>query len=224
MEMMAMSSKRSGFTLIELLVVIAIIAILAAILFPVFARARAKAMQNTCLSNVKQLTLGYLMYASDNDGWTTPAKRQDNNWYTGTFTWCSWEIWVYPYVKNIQLYLCPSDKVGTGSGTYVGPPKSYAINHNPWNNQYNLYRLDYPGEKMCISDTTSGVDEYYWVGCDGYVADFHMEGANQSYCDGHAKWIKKVAVPPYVSYTDLPTRPAACHYWVGYDYYPGNPS
>jgi len=60
-------SKKRGFTLIELLVVIAIIAILAAILFPVFARARAKAMQNTCLSNVKQLTLAWTMYNNDWD-------------------------------------------------------------------------------------------------------------------------------------------------------------
>jgi prepilin-type N-terminal cleavage/methylation domain-containing protein len=59
--------RRTGFTLIELLVVIAIIAILAAILFPVFARARARALQNTCLSNTKQITLGLMMYCSDND-------------------------------------------------------------------------------------------------------------------------------------------------------------
>jgi len=59
--------KAHGFTLIELLVVIAIIAILAAILFPVFARARAKAQQNNCLSNIKQLALGTLMYVSDYD-------------------------------------------------------------------------------------------------------------------------------------------------------------
>jgi prepilin-type N-terminal cleavage/methylation domain-containing protein len=59
--------KRHGFTLIELLVVIAIIAILAAILFPVFARAREKARQNTCLSNIKQITLGLIMYMADYD-------------------------------------------------------------------------------------------------------------------------------------------------------------
>jgi len=79
--------KRRGFTLIELLVVIAIIAILAAILFPVFARARAKAQANTCLSNVKQMMLGLLMYAQDYDemfpaywGNYSPQDLYDVNW------------------------------------------------------------------------------------------------------------------------------------------------
>jgi prepilin-type N-terminal cleavage/methylation domain-containing protein/prepilin-type processing-associated H-X9-DG protein len=100
---------RRGFTLIELLVVIAIIAILAAILFPVFARAREKARQASCTSNLKQLSLGMIMYASDFDG-TLPlgtpgcvamgtAPRQ---WY---FT-------ISPYVKNGAIYRCPSFRAG----------------------------------------------------------------------------------------------------------------
>ena len=75
-----MSSTRRGFTLIELLVVIAIIAILAAILFPVFARAREKARQASCASNVRQLGMAYLMYLSDNDGlYPAPCHRADRS-------------------------------------------------------------------------------------------------------------------------------------------------
>jgi prepilin-type processing-associated H-X9-DG protein len=87
--------------LIELLVVIAIIAILAAILFPVFARARAKAQQSNCLANVKQLALGELMYASDNDD------RFPWAWYTGGLG-LNWGGEIYPYVKNTQIFACPA--------------------------------------------------------------------------------------------------------------------
>ncbi len=73
--------KHRGFTLIELLVVIAIIAILAAILFPVFARAREKARQTSCLSNVKQLGLGFLMYAQDYDERLLPMSNSGGRWY-----------------------------------------------------------------------------------------------------------------------------------------------
>lgn len=94
-------ARKKGFTLIELLVVIAIIAILAAILFPVFARARAKAQQNNCLSNLKQLGLGIRMYMSDYDekslGAWTPTPH------------ITWMQALYPYVKNTQIYVCPSD-------------------------------------------------------------------------------------------------------------------
>ncbi len=83
--------RRSGFTLIELLVVIAIIAILAAILFPVFARARAKAQQNNCLSNVKQIALAFLMYAADNDDMIPHH----------TVTGGNFPPRIYPYVKNV---------------------------------------------------------------------------------------------------------------------------
>jgi prepilin-type N-terminal cleavage/methylation domain-containing protein/prepilin-type processing-associated H-X9-DG protein len=100
--------KRSGFTLIELLVVIAIIAILAAILFPVFARARAKAQQNDCLSNIKEIDLGAIMYCSDNDdkwmytGWCVAATTPCSNVTTGV-----WAIALFPYVKNTQIFICP---------------------------------------------------------------------------------------------------------------------
>lgn len=110
----ANAKRRSGFTLIELLVVIAIIAILAAILFPVFAQARAKARQTSCLSNVKQLALGFNMYAQDYDesfpyfnwaaqfsGGSGPGKEIWGNYWVNA---------IYPYVKNAGVYGCPDDR------------------------------------------------------------------------------------------------------------------
>jgi len=91
-------TTRKGFTLIELLVVIAIIAILAAILFPVFARAREKARQSSCLSNVKQLTLAEMMYAQDYDEFVVPYTLPGQTWMT----------LLGPYIKNLQVHQCPS--------------------------------------------------------------------------------------------------------------------
>src|ERR1700732_1625349 len=103
--MFKLHSRRNAFTLIELLVVIAIIAILAAILFPVFARAREKARQTSCLSNMKQLAMGVLMYRQDYEGLGPPC--QVSGFPAGApdlahkFTWRGM---IYPYVKNAQLY------------------------------------------------------------------------------------------------------------------------
>ncbi len=98
-------SKHKGFTLIELLVVIAIIAILAAILFPVFAQAREKARQTSCLSNMKQLGLSLTIYAQDYDG-TLPM----TSWEVGALkSKIHWSYLVQPYVKNLQIFVCPSD-------------------------------------------------------------------------------------------------------------------
>lgn len=109
--------EKKGFTLIELLVVIAIIAILAAILFPVFAQARAKARQTSCLSNVKQLALANLMYAEDWDehycisymDWVLkPAPYVwPDNWPVG-YPGSIWTALLQPYVKNRQMYACPA--------------------------------------------------------------------------------------------------------------------
>ncbi|MCW3055347.1 MAG: prepilin-type N-terminal cleavage/methylation domain [Chthonomonadales bacterium] len=103
--------KQRGFTLIELLVVIAIIAILAAILFPVFAQARGKARQASCTSNVKQLSLGYMMYVQDYDE-TFPFWNWGDSYGSGSRTPNHFEsFWVnaiYPYVKNGQVFACPS--------------------------------------------------------------------------------------------------------------------
>src|SRR5690554_3780891 len=103
---------KRGFTLIELLVVIAIIAILAAILFPVFARAREKARQTSCLSNLKQMGLATLMYAQDYD-------ERYNLAYTSTaIGTLHWPILLEPYHRNAEIYECPSDPDPWDRGEY----------------------------------------------------------------------------------------------------------
>lgn len=131
----ASRSRRAniGFTLIELLVVIAIIAILAAILFPVFAKAREKARQISCLSNMKQLGLGFAQYTQDND---EKSPNGINVYAPGGNGWAGE---VYPYVKSVQVYKCPDDP--TGNQVFV----SYAYNSN---NTIPSY------------DATKGVDSY----------------------------------------------------------------
>jgi prepilin-type N-terminal cleavage/methylation domain-containing protein/prepilin-type processing-associated H-X9-DG protein len=117
-----MYSRKGAFTLIELLVVIAIIAILAAILFPVFAQAREKARQTSCLSNIKQLAMAVNMYVQDYDE-TYPFACPDNWWYY------TWGINVQPYIKNVQIFKCPSDSNGRQADVdWAGPRISYAAN------------------------------------------------------------------------------------------------
>ena len=123
------TSRKTGFTLIELLVVIAIIAILAAILFPVFAQAREKARQTACLSNVKQISLAMMMYAQDYDETFCPGR-----YYDGVTAW-AWDHYIEPYAQSAgstyygtgkQPYLeCPTDT--TPRTTTVAGKRSYAI-------------------------------------------------------------------------------------------------
>lgn len=113
-----MSSKRLGFTLIELLVVIAIIAILAAILFPVFATAKERGRQAKCLSNLKQLTVAFHQYVDDNDG-LTPRVAPFCTWNPDAPNWCGTlqtsritdvrlgSLW--RYIRTSGVYICPTD-------------------------------------------------------------------------------------------------------------------
>ncbi len=109
------SFRPRGFTLIELLVVICIIAILSAILFPVFARAREKARQTSCLSNLKQITLASLMYSADSDG------TYVNSWVTGPTGGWSWLEMIQPYTKSWQLFACPSMTYAAGAVVVLTP-------------------------------------------------------------------------------------------------------
>ncbi|MES2463690.1 MAG: DUF1559 domain-containing protein [Armatimonadota bacterium] len=127
------TGARYGFTLIELLVVIAIIAILAAILFPVFAQARDKARQTSCLSNLKQLGVAILSYSQDADE-MFPVGTDTVNWVN-----TGWPIRLQPYCKSLGIFVCPSDSIGGQTNpavSWAGVGISYAANgyYNGWVN------------------------------------------------------------------------------------------
>ena len=195
--------RRRGFTLIELLVVIAIIAILAAILFPVFARAREKARQSSCLSNVKQIALACMMYTQDYDE-RLPRMYFDTGVpgsvvypAGGTSNGMIWPNPVYPYVNNIQVFNCPS--WGTRwSGNYSGTVPYGISSHLSGKALADLKR---PAETILVADSynASGSSQCYCIqrniqiwSTDGKVRNAiparHNEGANFGLADGHAKW------------------------------------
>jgi len=195
---------KRGFTLIELLVVIAIIAILAAILFPVFAKAREKARQASCQSNLKQLSLACLAYVQDYDGMFPPLRAGANcnaSLRTGGLAIHA----IYPYVKNSQVYICPSNKTPPGvcgncatwarslvprSGYNFGCGLKWPDTTHPLDDAKVLR----PSELFLIGDSRGG---NYWRPandqgnrCDTGVMALHNGGINVAYCDGHVKWVR----------------------------------
>jgi len=144
---MERNARKRAFTLIELLVVIAIIAILAAILFPVFAQARDKARQAACLSNAKQLGLAVMMYSQDYDetyffqsAWDEVVDLGAGFWGPSYQTYIRWPTAHLPYVKNKDVFTCPSDKVRQGRGYQAPPGLGYGV---PWAISYgpNLHLM-----------------------------------------------------------------------------------
>jgi len=202
---------RRGFTLIELLVVIAIIAILAAILFPVFARAREKARQASCLSNVKQLTLGLLMYVQDYDEKFTDDNFIDDAVFTPPppdHNRCYWRYKIQPYVKNWQLFLCPSGEDRDWSAVNTQGQGSYG--YNTWLNNVRLAMVQNPSDRLLFADARHWAAPACWPGNVAYPSynagynpcgaanqpnwtDAHTRhngGTNIGFVDGHAKWWK----------------------------------
>jgi prepilin-type N-terminal cleavage/methylation domain-containing protein/prepilin-type processing-associated H-X9-DG protein len=202
-------ARRHGFTLIELLVVIAIIAILAAILFPVFARARENARRTSCLSNLKQIGLGFAQYTQDYDekypqlvtgtGWastgdwqTCPSSSQpcgrfyvDNGNGTPVYA-VSWMDEIYPYVKSAQIFVCPSAPAAPpipsyGYSTQFG---SYGVGPG-----IAVATVQRPAECVMALDFNT---QYFYAGPWGQswneqrVAP-HLDTGNVVYADGHAK-------------------------------------
>jgi prepilin-type N-terminal cleavage/methylation domain-containing protein/prepilin-type processing-associated H-X9-DG protein len=155
------NAKQKAFTLIELLVVIAIIAILAAILFPVFARARENARRTSCLSNLKQMGLGVMMYTQDYDELYPLTVMLNNTPHpipsavslsiSGKALW-SWYEMLYPYTKSVQVYKCPSSGY-TGNAVYTA---NYGTNYDvmPYytDTPKSLASLEAPASTYLIMD------------------------------------------------------------------------
>lgn len=207
----------NGFTLIELLVVIAIIGILAAILFPVFSRARENARRSSCQSNMKQIGLGILQYKQDYDEkhplvfWNSGWKPSNSYVYTA----------IYPYVKSTQIYRCTSN---TGGGIPFSPDaNNLATNAASPVTQYttNTYInnagtsaapmpvsdaiIPEPSTTIMMVDMTNNntarnavIDSWgFVISTDPTVQRqgfLHLEGANYLYIDGHVKWQIKSAM------------------------------
>ncbi len=156
--------KKQGFTLIELLVVIAIIAILAAILFPVFAKVREKARQTSCLSNEKQLGLAFQQYVQDYD------EKYPCGLYAGSNYGTGWAGQIYSYVKSTAMFACPDDST---SHTSPGVVVSYGYNFNVANPPH--------AEAEFVSDSKS-VLVFEISGNTGNITDPQETGPYHSAC------------------------------------------
>ncbi|BDI30305.1 hypothetical protein CCAX7_23560 [Capsulimonas corticalis] len=203
--------------MIELLVVIAIIAILAAILFPVFAKAREKARQISCLSNMKQLGLGFMQYIQDNDE-TWPGVNSGAVNYQG-----GWASQIYPYVKSTNVYKCPDE-----SGIVAGIPYTiaYVMNYEIYfddglsykdnANGLNLSQMVTPASTLVLYEGQNGAaytldnkdpsiapvtpaNAAGWANGNSIeISDRHdstpTRMSNFTFADGHSKFIKRAAV------------------------------
>lgn len=198
---MRRTGTRRGFTLIELLVVIAIIAILAAILFPVFARARAKARSAACQSNLKQIGLAIMMYAQDTDemlpiwGYGNTGSP-DNGPAQGFY---AWDTVVMPYMKNQQILCCPDNPYGRQFRGYAitrytadayGDNRALAMDYVP--KPADVVLLFDKGGKapgLCGDAAAEAFFQSTASTGTGLKTDmFHNGGKNFVYLDGHVKF------------------------------------
>jgi len=212
----AKTRRGKGFTLIELLVVIAIISILAAILFPVFARARENARRASCQSNLKQISLGMMQYVQDYDEKDVPEYYTDIGQGThpigavlgGYFCWL--EL-VQPYVKSAQVLYCPSSSLSPTNPAYGNYGIVYGTSYlsqaaipSPSTAYYVMDGGAYQLHCNWVKGTSGG--PWYLPGAGdagvanspavyaSYTSDFqsgrHFDGVNVAFFDGHVKWLK----------------------------------
>lgn len=235
-----MATNRRGFTLIELLVVIAIIAILAAILFPVFAQAKAAAKKASALSNGKQEILAELMYMTDNDGLVIPryaAPPETGPQAPYTQYNMIWSGNMYPYVKNRQVYLDPAagdskyaqdwpdrgwlpfGQNFTQMGWYIpGNPDDL---HIPTENTIQAPAVTVAFMSSAYGDTAAGYRGYLAFNAavnttGGALSDRHNLGSIVAMFDGHAKWYKTTALlgNPNAPYTCNDTSFYTGDWWL----------
>lgn len=209
---------KRAFTLIELLVVIAIIAILAAILFPVFAQAKEAAKAIACMSNMKQLGIGTMLYLNDSDDQlyfktsSDPLKTRANIAVTADYE--EWWNVLMPYVKSKQIFKCPSDSEPTmspDSSSQLTIPRSYSAAAAA--EDLNMSQISHPSDIIIIGekwgrDSDGTIDDERWLeGFDGDMsndpnnpghmvkyADRHHGWMNATFFDGHAKHVKPTQI------------------------------
>lgn len=231
-------SRGRGFTLIELLVVIAIIAILAAILLPVFARARENARKSTCQNNLKQLGMAMMQYSQDYD------ERLPNGCPQGRGG--GWAGPIMPYIKSVSVFACPSDAKFRNNN----PKISYAYNGsitfsiNGWS-ACNMAGFSQTAKTILFCEVTNdtfdpntdGPNSAWSPGADGYSGNWndmwpdcqydtgtfpdtnnagsfsggtgrHMDGSNYCFVDGHVKWLRCTAVSAGLAAPSTTSAPA----------------
>jgi len=201
--------RDKGFTLIELLVVIAIIAILAAILFPVFAQAREKARATVCLSNTKQLALGFQMYADDYDelfpASVAPDSTEFGNGVSGAWNHQNGSIMLQldPYIKSEKIFTCPSATkwaIGSYAGDNTWKYKTYMFNGGVFQlnaGTQSIGAISRPSD-LILNIETGSQDPWnrmfpffhsmgHWWAAPSYIKNMHNDGFNAAFADGHAK-------------------------------------
>lgn len=187
--------KRHGFTLVELLVVIGIIAVLAAILFPVFGAVRRAAHRTGCISNLRQLTQAQKMYSDDNDRTLVPARTWGGDRSSLGNTWC---LLLQPYMKSTQILLCgEDDKPQTVSGS-TDLPHSYGINYNLTFNTaytggpfvYKMGSIQRTSDLLMFFDlvpSANAMGASYYSGGVARMAARHQDKCGVGFLDGHVK-------------------------------------
>jgi prepilin-type N-terminal cleavage/methylation domain-containing protein/prepilin-type processing-associated H-X9-DG protein len=196
--MITQKYARRGFTLIELLVVIAIIAILASILFPVFARARENARRSSCSSNLKQIGLGIMQYTQDFDEKFPLYHRAD---------FVEWGDAIYPYLKSYQIFKCLSSGDAASESDYAYNLKLGYFEASP-PAIVSLAKLTQPSLTVMVMDMLPGYRRNWTEGGPGGsicndatscppglaqlagAANRHLDGGNWVFTDGHVKWYR----------------------------------